>query len=284
MRRDASDDFDDHLPSLSASDRDEEDFEVPAKLRDRTTVYSRTTPVVKVKAPWIGALWAVVGALSIALIGLGAWSFQHISMMQQQLVATQESFARISEDAAGRLQAISGKVANSESSSNSDTEALKLAFTQFQDKFDAQMRQQQSAAGEQSGLGKRLDDAFSQAKSQQAAQQSANEQLQGQLKTLETDLASLKAAQGNQSKVDTQLSNLDSDVTALKKQGNPGPRLDQLEQDMIVVKSQLDNQSAAAQGGPDTAEFDSFRRQTTRNLTTLQSQMQNLQQQLNAKH
>src|SRR3546814_15035400 len=57
-----------------------------------------------------GPLWALVGALLCALAFLAWWSFQQISLMEQQLVATQESFARISEDAAGRLQDISGKV------------------------------------------------------------------------------------------------------------------------------------------------------------------------------
>lgn len=62
----------------------------------------------------------------IALGGLGWWSFQQISLMEQQLVATQESFARISEEAAGRIQDISGKVVATESPVTSGSEALKL--------------------------------------------------------------------------------------------------------------------------------------------------------------
>jgi hypothetical protein len=37
------------------------------------------------------------------------------------------------------------------------------------------------------------------------------------------------------------------------------------------------------QGGGNTAEFDAFRAQMTRNLNTLQAQIQNLQQQINSR-
>ena len=119
MRKDASDDFDDNLPSLRGNTRDDHDFAPAGPARERDALYSRNTPVVRVKAPSTGALWALIGALFIALGGLGWWSFQQINLMEQQLVATQESFARISEEAAGRLQDISGKVANTQSSAMS---------------------------------------------------------------------------------------------------------------------------------------------------------------------
>ncbi|MNF11869.1 hypothetical protein D3C80_2131950 [compost metagenome] len=51
-----------------------------------------------------------------------------------------------------------------------------------------------------------------------------------------------------------------------------------------MLKSQIDNRpAAAASGGASVQEFDAFRAQTTRNLNTLQSQVQNLQQQINAR-
>ncbi|MOA68815.1 hypothetical protein D3C78_1966270 [compost metagenome] len=53
---------------------------------------------------------------------------------------------------------------------------------------------------------------------------------------------------------------------------------------MLVLKSQIDNRpAAAASGGASVQEFDAFRAQMTRNLNTLQSQVQNLQQQINAR-
>lgn len=277
MRNDARDDFD-NVPSLSARQGDDDELVTAAASRDRNSVSSRTAPVVKVKAPASGPLWALVVALFIALGGLGWWSFQQISLMEQQLVATQESFARISEDAAGRLQAITGKVAATQNLSSTDSEAMKLQLKTLQTRLDEQSRQQAGVDTQQSSLDKRLDQVLAQATSQQAG----NDQVQAQLKALAADMTSLKAAQGDQARLSADLKSLTTDVAALKKQSS-NDRLSGVEQDLMVLKSEQDNRPAAAQNGPSTVEFDSFRGQTTRNITTLQSQMQNLQQQLNAR-
>ncbi|MEK1838382.1 ATPase [Pseudomonas sp. NPDC089918] len=282
MRNDANDDFDD-VPSLRASSLDDDDFPTTA----RTSVHSRTTPVVKVKGPSTGPLWALVGALFFAFAGLAWWSFQQISLMEQQLVATQESFARISEEAAGRLQDISGKVVASQSNVNTGSEALKLQIKQLEgklqdqskqleSKLQDQSKQQQGVLGQTSDLDKRL----AQMTAQATEQQTANAQLQAQVKALSGELAALKNASADTSQIDAQLKSLGADITALKRQGNPSAAIERLEQDMIVLKSQQDNRPAAAQGGTNTAEFDAFRGQVTRNINTLQAQIQNLQQQL----
>jgi chromosome segregation ATPase len=278
MRNDAHDDFDD-VPSLRADPHDDDDFPTTPAARERTTVHSRSTPVVKVKGPSTGPLWALVGALVFAFAGLAWWSFQQISLMEQQLVATQESFARISEEAAGRLQDISGKVVASQSNVTSDSEALKLQIKQLESKLQDQSKQQQGVAGQATDLDKRL----AQMSAQTTEQQTANAQLQAQVKALGTELAALKGAQTDGSKVDAQLKSLSADLATLKKQGNPSAAIERLEQDMIVLKSEQDNRPAAAQNGASTAEFDAFRGQVTRNINTLQSQIQNLQQQLDAR-
>ena len=281
MRNDANDDFDD-VPSLRANSLDD-DFPTTA----RTSVHSRTTPVVKVKGSSTGPLWALVGALFFAFAGLAWWSFQQISLMEQQLVATQESFARISEEAAGRLQDISGKVVASQSNVNTGSEALKLQIRQLEGKLQDQTKQlesklqdqgkqQQGVLGQTSELDKRL----AQMTAQATEQQTANAQLQAQVKALSGELAALKNASADTSQIDAQLKSLGADITALKRQGNPSAAIERLEQDMIVLKSQQDNRPAAAQGGTNTAEFDAFRSQVTRNINTLQAQIQNLQQQL----
>ncbi|WP_185047105.1 ATPase [Pseudomonas frederiksbergensis] len=285
MRNDANDDFDD-VPSLRADSLDDDDFPTTT----RTSVHSRTTPVVKVKGPSTGPLWALVGALFFAFAGLAWWSFQQISLMEQQLVATQESFARISEEAAGRLQDISGKVVASQSNVNTGSEALKLQIKQLEgklqdqskqleSKLQDQSKQQQGVLGQTSDLDKRL----AQMTAQATEQQTANAQLQAQVKALSGELAALKSASDDTGKFDAQLKSLGADIVALKKQGNPSAAIERLEQDMIVLKSQQDNRPAAAQGGTNTAEFDAFRGQVTRNINTLQAQIQNLQQQLRAR-
>lgn len=290
MRNDPHDDFDD-VPNLSAKD-DDHDFVPTAGARERTTVYSRSTPVVKVKRVNTGPIWALVGALLIAFAGLAWWSFQQISLMEQQLVATQESFARISEDAAGRLQDISGKVVATESVASTGSEALKLQIQKLESKLNDQDKQQEGVVGQQSGLGKRLEQMSAQTTQLQTSNaqlQTANVQLQEQVKGLSTELVELKAAQSDskalqsaQAQLDAQLKSLNVEVAALKKQGNPSVAIDRLEQELLVLKSQQDNRPAASQGGS-TAEFDAFRGQVTRNINTLQSQIQNLQQQIHAR-
>ena len=276
MRNDARDDFDD-VPTLRATVDEPDDLTASAGARERTTVYSRDTPVIKVKAPTTGPLWALLCAVLLAFVGLAWWSFQQISMMEQQLVATQESFARISEEAAGRLQAISGKVVASESTINSGSEALKLQIKQLEDKLLQQSQQQQGAvAGQQGELDKRFEQINTAILAQVAAQQSGDTALANQVKTLSTELASLNVS------VAAQVKGLNTEIAALKKQSSPSAAIQRLEQDLIVLKSELETRPAPAQGA-NTAEFDVFRAQVTRNINTLQSQIQNLQKQINAK-
>ena len=272
MRNDAKDDFD-NVPSLRADLGDDDDFE-PSPA---TSVRSRTTKVVKVKSASTGPLWALIGALLIAFAGLAWWSFQQISLMGQQLVATQESFARISEEAAGRLQDISGKVVASEASVNNGSEALKLQIKQLENQLLEQGKQQVGVAGQATELDKRL----AQMTASTTDLSNANSKLQGQVQALTDAVATLKASQGDAGKRDAEIKELSADVAALKKQGNPSAAIARIEQDLVVLKSAQDNASANSDA-PTNKEFDVFRIQTTRNITTLQSQVQNLNQQLNA--
>jgi len=272
MRNYAKDDFD-NIPSLRADLGDDDDFE-PSPA---TSVRSRNTPVVKVKGASTGPLWALIGALLIAFAGLAWWSFQQISLMGQQLVATQESFARISEEAAGRLQDISGKVVASEANVNNGSEALKLQIKQLETQLLEQGKQQLGVAGQATELDKRL----AQMTASTTELSGANAKLQGQVQALTDAVATLKAAQGDAGKRDTEIKELAADVAALKKQGNPSAAIARLEQDLVVLKSAKDSQPANSDA-PTNKEFDVFRIQTTRNITTLQSQVQNLNQRLNA--
>ncbi|EFQ61660.1 hypothetical protein [Pseudomonas lactucae] len=271
MRNDANDDFD-NVPSLRADLGDDDDFE-PSPA---TSVRSRNTPVVKVKGASTGPLWALIGALLIAFAGLAWWSFQQISLMGQQLVATQESFARISEEAAGRLQDISGRVVASQASVNNGSEALKAQIKQLESQLQEQSKQQLGVAGQATDLDKRL----AQMTASTTELSSANAKLQGQVQALTDAVATLKAAQGDVGRRDNEIKELAADVAALKKQGNPSAAIARLEQDLVVLKSAQDAQPAN-NDAPTNKEFDVFRIQTTRNITTLQSQVQNLQQQLN---
>ena len=187
-------------------------------------------------------------------------------------MATQESFARISEEAAGRLAGISGKVVASQTNVSTDSEALKLQIKQLEGKLLDQSKQQQGVAGQASDLDKRL----AQMSAQTTEQQTANTQLQAQVKALGAELATIKSTPADTSKVDAQLKvfdaqfkSLGADIAALKKQGNPSAEIDRLAQEIVVLKSMQDSRPATPQGGGNPAEFDAFRGQMTRNLNTL---------------
>ena len=274
MRNDAHDELD-HVPSLRADHRDHDDYAAEQPEPARSPAYGRAATAAPVKSASTGPLWALVGALMIALGGLGWWSFQQISLMEQQLVATQESFARISEEAAGRIQDISGKVVATESSVTGENEALKLRLKQLENKLAELGKQQQTVGTQQGAQGKRLEQLAADVKAQVA---SAG-QLDSKLKALDAGQVALKAGQAELGKLDTQLQGVAGDVAELKKQGNPTQAISRLEQDLLVLRSELDNR----QGQNSTAEFDAFRAQMTRNISTLQSQVQNLQQQISTR-
>ena len=275
MRNDAHDELD-HIPSLTTDPRDRDDFQ-GGDAPPRNPAPHRAAPgypqVERRRGVGTGPLWALIGALVIALGGLSWWSYQQISQMQAQLVVTQETFARISEEAAGRIQDISGKVVETESSVTSGSEALKLRVKQLEGKLAELGKQQQNLAGQQSGQGKRLDQLAADLK----AQQGSVAQFDGKLDKLASEQKSGLAGVG---KLQDQLKSQSAEIEALKKKGDQSQAERDLEQDLLVLRSELDNRPAPSSN---TAEFDAFRAQVTRNINGLQAQVQNLQQQLNAR-
>ncbi|WP_394234533.1 ATPase [Pseudomonas anguilliseptica] len=281
MRNDAHDELD-HVPSLRADQRDHDDYQTDHPEPARGSSYGRAASAASVKSASTGPLWALVGALMIALGGLGWWSFQQISLMEQQLVATQESFARISEEAAGRIQDISGKVVATESSVTSGSEALKLQVKQLESKLAELSKQQQGASSQQSEQSKRLEQLAVQLKGQEGGGEKLEailNKLSAEQAVLKNEQATLKSTLAGQSKLDEKLAGLSGEIDALKKQGNPNQAIARVEQDLLVLKSDLETRTA----GSSTAEFDAFRAQMTRNTSTLQAQVQNLQQQIDAR-
>jgi chromosome segregation ATPase len=133
-------------------------------------------------------------------------------------------------------------------------------------------KQQQNVAGQQSGQGKRIDQLAADLK----AQQGAIGQFDGRLDQLASEQKSGLAGVG---KLQEQLKGQAAEIEALKKKGDASQAVRNLEQDLLVLRSELDNRAAQN----NTAEFDAFRAQVTRNINALQAQVQNLQQQLNSR-
>ncbi|QKE64088.1 ATPase [Aquipseudomonas campi] len=274
MRNDARDELD-HIPSLTAGGRNQDDFApVHAAPADHAQPHHGRVQAAPAKSSGgTGALWALVGALTIALGALSWWSLQQISRIDASVVATQESFVKISEDADGRIKDISGKVVATESSVTTDTEQLKLRVKQLENKLAELGKSQQNVAVQQTGQGKRIEQLATELKSQKTVTGQFDSQLEKLASEQKTGLAGVGKLEG-------QLKSLSGDIATLKKQGNPSQAIGRLEQDLLVLRSELDNRPAPTQN---TAEFDAFRAQMTRNISTLQSQVQNLQQQINAR-
>ncbi|TLX63422.1 ATPase [Stutzerimonas nosocomialis] len=298
MRNDFDDDLD-NIPSLRADrDRDtpypEPELEPVGKRRYERRDDARA-PRQKRKSAATGALWAMVLALLIALGGLGWWSFQQISMLEMQLVATQDSFARISEDANGRLRDISGKVVATESNVTSESEAVKLRIKQLEQQVATLSQQQQafsteqkSVTGLQSGQTKRAEELnarLEQLSGELKNQQGALAKLGEELKAVSSEQAGFKSALAGQSKLEASIEGLNKQVAALKQQGgqqaSQTQAISRLEQDLLVLRSELDNRPAPS--STNTSEFDAFRAQMTRSINTLQSQIANLQGQIDAR-
>ncbi len=299
MRNDAHDELD-NIPSLTAGRDRVEPYPAPdlEPIRKGSGDYTDDTRPRQKRRPASGGkastapLWVVVLALLISLGALGWWSYQKIAMLEMQLVATQESFARISEDAAGRLQDISGKVVATESNVTTESEAVKLRIKQLEQQAIDLARQQHAFATEQQSLagrqgnqdqrmeeqGKRLERLGSDVQSQQGTTASLAETV----KTLGSEQATLKSALDEQAKLAGRIDSLSKDVAALKQGGNQSQAISRLEQDILVLRSELENRPAPA-NNTNTAEFDSFRAQVTRTINAMQGQIANLQGQIDGR-
>lgn len=278
MRNDSFDDFDD-VPSLSTDAADRDEFgHHPRRVVEPN---GRPLPQPVKRGGSTGPLWALVAAMAIALGGVAWWSHQQLMLMEQQLIATQESFAKISEEAAGRLDDIRGKFVANESNGTSDREALKLQVKQLQGRLADQAKAQQASLTQIDGQqGKRLDQISADLKTQQDSAAQLIAQLDGKLKALADEQGKFKTMQTDLATANQQIQGLNTEIANLKKQGNPSQAIKSLQDDLLVLRSEVDGRQG--QSG-NTAEFDAFRTQVMRNINTLQAQVQNLQQQLSSR-
>ncbi|MBD9499218.1 ATPase [Pseudomonas sp. BGr12] len=279
MRNDTFDEFDD-VPHLSTDAADRDEFgHHPRRVVEPN---GRPQPQPVKRGGGTGALWALVAAMAIALAGVGWWSHQQLLLMEQQLIATQESFAKISEEAAGRLDDIRGKFVANESNGMTDREALKLQVKQLQGRLAEQAKAQQASLSEFDGAqGKRLAQVSADLKSQQESAALLMQQLDVKLKSITDEQAKLKNVQADLTAANQQIQALNTEIANLKKQGNQSQAIKSLQDDLMLLRAEVDGRQG--QASSDTKEFDVFRIQVMRNINTLQQQMQNLQQQISTR-
>lgn len=278
MRNDLLDEMD-NVPSLTPERDDRRpagrrSVEAEEVYREPATGHARAVR----RGPSTAPLWVLVAALTLALAGVAWWSHQQLVLMQEQVVATQENFARISEDAQGRLRDISGKLVESESSGTTSREALLLQVKTLQTRVAELTRQQQGVTDNQQAQDNRLQNLST-------AVQTGSGEMDTRLKALAEEQTALKNGLAQTATLTEQVAGLtaqnkalQADIAALKKPSAQNQALGEMQQDLLVLRSELD----ARPVGPDSKEFDAFRLQTTRNITTLQTQVQNLQQQISA--
>ena len=305
MRNDAHDEIND-LPSLSA---------VCTETPDQTATVAAAEPFTEnqtqINTPASSSSKAVgiLSAVSFALVCASAsfvwWSMQRMQLLEQQLVATQDSFSRISEDAEGRIKAISGQFTATESSVLGDNERLKMRLNKIESAAVETAKQQQiSTAAHAAQLTKisnelsTLVDALAVMKKHSEQQQQVLEQQKNTLSTvqqeLRTGLASYQQQLTDLQKTSTQhqqhfaqlseqekkLAHLATQLAALQKNTVTSADLTRLQQDMLILRSELEQHSSttsSAHNGPSLADFDAYRAQTNRTISALQEQVRHLQ-------
>ncbi len=251
----------------------------------------RAEPSAPVAAAGSGPLWALCGALFLALLGLGYWTHQQQSQLSQQLVATQNSFARISEEASGRIQDITGKVSATEDSLGAAEQDRKAQLVRIEDMLQAVRKEQGEHRQQLASLQQADQRSSERATTQQAAitalqASSAALQEQGKersdslallqqrfaeanqaLEQMQTQLGTLSVVQLQLGQQAEQLDELKQGLTALQNKGND----EAVEQAVLAMRAELDRRLAANDQA--LQAIDSFRLQTNRSLTTLQSQV-----------
>ncbi len=291
------------LPSMRATDDDRvtpqaaEDHEEPPLVRAVREPEPRRQRN--------GALWAVCLSLLCALLGLGYWSHQQQSQLQRQLVATQESFARISEEAAGRLQTITGKVSAAESTlsvaEREQRTQLQKLTQQLQELQAVNQSQAQQLAELQAGE-RAVQQTIAQQKTQlellnvtvgelptqlQQLTASAAERTV-ELKTAQQQIVQFKQQLQNLSTVDKQLAEQAEQLKGLQQKLSQQQKMlaevsqhagSNTEQELLVLRSEVEQSTAAINQSLES--IDRFRLQTNRSMSTLSEQLSTMQRQLN---
>ncbi|WP_373185978.1 hypothetical protein [Halopseudomonas sp.] len=277
-----------------------------ADLQERNDVEHIRTPVrMEARDSGNGALWALCGALTLALLGFGYWSHQQQAQLQQQLVATQNSFARISEEAAGRIQDVTGKLSATESSMSvaeqtrqTRLEGMQRQLTELAERVEAQRRAIESANAVDEDLANALQ---VQRENQQTLTAQTGELAElvaaqaGRITTAEAQAADNAAAiEGLASRVSglneslARLTELESRLSAQAEATTSLTRRVEtlteassgadIERELLVLRTEMEERHDYTQEA--LQSIDAFRQQVNRTIVTLKEQIANLQQQL----
>lgn len=307
MRNDSQDDIDD-LPKIT-SERKEPRLDSSAvhttPIDHHTS--AKTAPGTQGRSgKGLGILSALTIAIACSSSAFAWWSMQRMQLLEQQLVATQESFSKTNEDAAGRINAITGTVSATQNTVLSDNEALKKRLSTLESRVVDNHKQQHisltenssrlsklstdlaSLADRSSKLNKQFETQQAAALKHEKAVTAAQDELSksliaqhSQLQNLNSTLESNQQQLAQLNTLDTRLKDLSTTLGTLQKNTALNDDIARLQQDLLILRSQVDNQPAPAptsNAGPSLADFDAYRAQTNRTITALQKQVRNLQE------
>ncbi len=237
----------------------------PALVTER-----RNRPVKKTSGA-IVLPWMLFFILLLGLLALAWWGQQQIEQLKQQIIATQESFAQISEDASGLFHEVSGAV-------SAEQQQLKNRIEQLQAGSGKLVQ-------EQSRLDSRVDVAASRLAELERQLEGTNKQLQKLGKVLNDGLLSLDQQlqlqasaqqeqhlelQAGQQKLSGQQQLLASQVDSMQElldlQQEQSQGLQSIAQSMLPQLRELQ-----ARQEEFSQELSAFRAQTTRHLNELRT-------------
>lgn len=264
-------------PQLSTTDIDE----APCLERPFAASNAPTAPATGKKA--LGALSALTLALLCSSTAFAWWSMQRMELLEQQLIATQDSFSKISEDAAGRLNEITGQFTATESSVQGDIQTLTQRLNSLESNSIETHKQQQSSLTEQAAdltqlntdllavdertqsLNKALtqqEKTLAQHSNRLSEEYSAlhktlteqQEQLgqfkqvadhnQQLLSQLQEKLDTQQQQLAQLDVVNTELQGLTTQLTQLQNNSHSDDELQRLQQDLLIIRSELEQRTA----------------------------------------
>lgn len=238
-----------------------------------------------------GFLWVVLVLLVLGG-GFGAWwTHAMFKRVEQQLVATQNSFARISEETSHQIRDLTTRFAALRAQTpEAHQEALQTRVQQLEQVTRGTPlldSQQQLLEHRQTQTDQSLSEqtaALSSLTEQLQAQQAVLARLEHQLDQVEETQIKQGAVQDAQIQDDARLSVQLERLEELARADKANAQ--RVEQDLVTARAQLERLSspspAPTKGSTAVSipEFDLYRAQTTRQITTLQGQIANLQMQL----
>ncbi|MEH6389885.1 MAG: hypothetical protein V7772_18660 [Pseudomonas profundi] len=282
MPDDFTDDQSDELSGIRATE-DERAYISPSRHDDMPEAGVRAPVRPEPAQRGTGGLWALCAALALSLIGFGYWSHQQQTRLQQQLVATQNSFARISEDAAGQIEDITGKVTATESSL-SELDALDRRIDQLSEVVGSQgqLLEQVEQGGTTlkehgSKQQQRLDEVINQTAALTGRLDAYDENasaLAGQLSLLNAQVMALSEGLEQlaplEAQLDQQAQQLATQQQTLATLNEQVSTLD-VDAEIAALRRQLEERMSLV--AEEIQSIDSFRLQTNRALTRLQTQL-----------